>query len=136
MTRDKLKKHVKWSKGLSEFFIIFWFLFCGGVTYFIVHITEDIIKGDYRLLYLPLAILWIVVWLVLMYISCRLTNKKLGLICPNCDRVSYGHRKEQKDVNKETFLLSGRCNYCQEIMFDFSDDQKTKQLIRDRRLRE
>ena len=124
MTRNKLKLHVKWSKGLSEFFIMFWLFFVGGGAYFIVYIADDKLVGDYRVLFLPLFILWIVAWLVLTYMSLRLINKKLGLICPNCNKVSYGYRKHQKDVNKETFLLTGRCNYCQEIMFDFSDEQK------------
>jgi hypothetical protein len=124
MTRNKLKLQVKWSKGLTEFFIVFWFLFCWGVAYFIIDIANDKLEGNYRLLFLPLVIIQIVVWLVLTLLSSRLTNKKLGLICPHCDKVCYGHWKDQKDVNEETFLLTGRCNYCQEMMFDFSDGEK------------
>jgi len=122
MLKDELRVKVKKAKILIESFLVFWFLLWAGVAYLLIDYLNSRLEGNYRILFIPIFIAWLVCWVVLFLVSARIINKKLGFICPHCDMVCYGNKKNGPDIKKGNFLLTGKCNRCQGIIFEISDN--------------
>jgi surface polysaccharide O-acyltransferase-like enzyme len=121
MEEKFIREKIIRAKKLCKFFIISWFLLCGAIAYLFINIISKRPEGEYRnLLIISVFVCWFPTWLLLVSLSSKISKRKLGLKCSDCGKVCFAHKGLEDDINEETFVKSGKCNYCGKIIFEIS----------------
>ena len=92
------------------------------------NIAESHFGDKFRVIWAPaVVIVPFVLFIVVLLFASRQTWKKFSLVCPHCDKICTGKTRTKDDIQNNSLLSRGRCNYCNKVVFDLADSKEANQ---------